>query len=466
MSELSVIVLSAGKSTRMKSDTPKVLHPVCGRPLGHWPLRAAETLAPANVVVVVGHQAERVEADLKSAFPAVKTALQAEQKGTGHAAQIGLSALDDVTGTVVILYGDVPLLRPESLRSLLEIRGDRPLSMLTFTPEDPTGYGRIVRGDDGAVRAIVEHKDATSDQRAITECNPGIYAADAGFLGSALDALRADNAQGELYLTDVVAAAVDRGGVATLEIPAEETLGVNDRVQLAEAAACLRGRIVARHLQGGVSMDAPETVDIDDTVTLAPDVTLRRGVVLRGETKLERGVVVDVGCVLTDSVVEAGTVLHPYSILESARVGPDCSVGPFARLRPDTVLRAGAKVGNFVETKKTTLGEGAKANHLAYVGDATVGARANIGAGTITCNYDGVGKHPTTIGEGSFIGSNSTLVAPVVIDDGAYVGAGSTVTRDVPKNALALGRARQEIKEGYADRIRRLAEAKKNKKSS
>jgi bifunctional UDP-N-acetylglucosamine pyrophosphorylase/glucosamine-1-phosphate N-acetyltransferase len=463
----AAIVLAAGKGTRMKSKLPKVLHEVLGEPLCAWPIRAALAAGADPVVVVVGHERERVEAALTSRFgDKVRCVVQEEQKGTGHAARVGMSALKDAEGAVLILYGDTPLIRTENLLALRRLvktdRDAEPLAMWVCRLEDPAGYGRIVRDDHGAVVRIVEHKDAGDAERQIKEVNPGMYCARADFLRKALDALKADNAQGELYLTDIVEAAVEEAGdVPTLNVAVEETLGVNDRRQLAVADQVLAERTRQELMKEGVTILDPTTTRIEASVAIAPDTILEPGVVLRGTTRIGSDVTVGVGCVLTDSIVEDGATLHPYSVLEEAHVGPACQVGPYARLRPAARLEKGAKVGNFVEVKKATLGEGAKANHLAYIGDAEIGAHSNIGAGTITCNYDGAAKHQTVLGEGVFVGSNATLVAPLTLNKGAYVAAGSTVSRDVPEDALAVGRARQENKEGYAARIRERNEKRK-----
>lgn len=455
--KLASIVLCAGKGTRMKSRMPKVLHPVAGRPLGAWSLVRAFEAGASHVVAVVGHEAVAVQQGLAThAAGDLRFALQAEQRGTGHAVSCGVGSLDDDVDQVLLLYGDTPLLRAESLRALRDAKASAkgPLAMLTTRLDDPTGYGRIVRGAAGEVRAVVEHKDCSDAQRAITEVNPGIYLVDAAFLRDGLARLSSDNAQGELYLTDLVEMAAERGGVTALEVSFEETLGVNDRTQLAESERVLRERLRRRWMLEGVTLEDPSTSYIDATVTLGSDVVLGPGVVLRGATRVGSDVVIGPGCVLTDTVVEDGARLKPYSVCEEAHVGPAAEVGPFARLRPGADLRERARVGNFVEVKKAVLGKGAKANHLAYLGDAEIGEGCNVGAGTITCNYDGFGKHKTVLGDRVFIGSNSTLVAPVTIGADAYVGAASTVSRDVPSDALAIARARQENKEGYAARIR------------
>ncbi|MEC7526247.1 MAG: bifunctional UDP-N-acetylglucosamine diphosphorylase/glucosamine-1-phosphate N-acetyltransferase GlmU [Myxococcota bacterium] len=456
----AALVLAAGQGTRMKSQLPKVLHEVAGRPMVCWPVQAAFDAGAEQVVVIVGHGAEAVEEALRADFgDRVKTALQAEQRGTGHAARCGMPALEGFDGDVVILYGDVPLIEPEAVRALTAARQDGPLSLLTCRAPDPTGYGRILRDGD-AVVGIREHKDASEAERAIDEINPGLYAAEIGFLREALDGLSDDNAQGELYLTDVVAAAAAMGGARGVEWPLASLQGVNDRAQLAEVTAVMRRRIATRHAKNGVTIRDLSRVDIDHGVTLAPDVVLEPNVVLRGDTHVGEGARLDVGCVLTNVTVDAGAYLKPYSVATDSKVGEGAQVGPFSHLRPGSDLGPEAHVGNFVETKKTKLGRGAKANHLAYLGDGIVEDRVNIGAGTIFCNYDGFQKHVTHLEEGCFIGSDSQLVAPIRVGKGAYVATGTTVTKNVPADALAVGRTRQENKEGYASRLRARLEAK------
>jgi bifunctional UDP-N-acetylglucosamine pyrophosphorylase/glucosamine-1-phosphate N-acetyltransferase len=476
---LSAIVLSAGKGTRMKSERAKVLHPVLGWPLGHYAVERALETGAVPVVVVVGHGRGEVEAALRQAFAhRAETAVQEEQRGTGHAARIGLARLDELhpgadDDTVLILYGDTPLLKTSTLRALVSARDSvrAPLAMLTMRLRDPTGYGRIVRDDEGRVLKIVEHKDANDDVRAIDEVNPGIYAVARGFLRHALSTLKNDNVQGEFYLTDIVERATehmdtDSEGIPTLEVSREETLGVNDRRQLAEASSVLRQREIARHQEAGVTFEMPESVYLEEDVAIGSDAVIGPFVTLRRGARIGARVVIESGVVIARSAIGDDAVIHAHSVVEDASVGERASVGPFARLRPEAVLEDDTRVGNFVEVKKARLKKGAKANHLAYIGDAEVGERTNIGAGTITCNYDGIGKHQTTLGDDVFIGSNSTLVAPITIESGAYVGAGSTVTRDVPKGALALSRARQENKEGYADKIRARNAARKKSRTS
>lgn len=454
-SSFAAIVLAAGQGTRMKSARPKVLHEIAGLPMVAWPIRAALSAGAARVVVVVGHGREEVEAALAARFDErVTTAVQSEQKGTGHAVRRALPALADFDGEIVILYGDVPLLEPEAITALRAARADAPLALLTCRAPDPTGYGRILRDARGRVIAIREHKDASATERAIDEINSGVYAAQASFLREALEGLRADNAQGELYLTDIVTAAAERGGAASVPWPLESASGVNDRAQLAEAAAIMRRRIAAQHARAGVTVRDLDRVDIDADVEIDVDAILEPGVTLRGKTRIGRGARIDVGCVLTDVVVAPFAYLKPYTVATDSCIGEGAQIGPFAHLRPKSELGPDVHVGNFVETKNTSMARGAKANHLAYLGDGVIEEGVNVGAGTIFCNYDGFQKHVTVLEAGAFIGSDSQLVAPVRVGKNAYVATGTTVTRNVPADALAVGRARQENKEGYATRLR------------
>ncbi|MBW2526668.1 MAG: bifunctional UDP-N-acetylglucosamine diphosphorylase/glucosamine-1-phosphate N-acetyltransferase GlmU [Deltaproteobacteria bacterium] len=458
------IILAAGQGTRMRSDRPKVLHRLCGRPMVDFVVEQARRAGATDVVVVVGHGRDQVTAHLGEAFDgAVRTVVQEPQRGTGDAARHGMDAVDGAAGTVLLLYGDTPLIRAADLRRLLAARRDedRDLALLTCTLADPTGYGRIVRDESGRIRAIAEHRDATPAELAIREVNPGVYVGTARFLRSALDQLSSDNAQGELYLTDVVAMAAEAGLIASVPADAATLAGVNDRAQLAHAEAVLYERIADRWRRDGVTVRAGARIDA--TVELAPEAVIEHGVVLRGATRVGAGATIDVGSVLTDVEVAGGALVKPYTVAAEAIIGPQAQTGPFAHLRPAAQLEEGARVGNFVEVKKTRLGPGAKASHLAYLGDGDVGAGANIGAGTIFCNYDGYQKHRTVIGPGAFVGSDTQMVAPVTIGARAYVATGSCVTRDVPDDALAIARCRQENKEGYAARLRRRLAAAKEK---
>ncbi len=445
----------------MRSALPKVLHPAAGRPLVVYPVRAAIE-AGATRVVVVASPATRdaVDAALRATFPdtPIQTVIQDPPRGTGDAARVGLAAVD--APRVMILYGDTPLLRVADLRALsaaLSADGAARIALLSAVLDEPSGYGRVLRDDTGRVVEIREHRDLDSDaQRAVREVNAGVYVAHTAALRDALASIHADNAQGELYLTDTIALA------PSLAIPGDTSalLGVNDRAQLAEAEAILYRRSAERHGAAGVTVRGDAR--IDDGVEIEPDALIEAGVVLRGATRVAAGAIIDVGSVVTDSSIGAGALIKPYSVITSSSVGAAAQIGPFAHLRPDSVIEDEAHIGNFVETKKTRVRRGAKANHLAYLGDGDVGEKANVGAGTIFCNYDGFAKHKTTIGEGAFIGSDSQLVAPVTIGKGAYVATGTTVTKDVPDDALAIGRAKQENKAGYASRLKaRLAAQKK-----
>lgn len=458
------VVLAAGQGTRMRSELPKVLHTVAGLPLYAHVVRAALQASVRGVSLVVGHGRELVEKDAAARFSGrVVFALQERQLGTGDAVRVGLSAVPDAAGWVVILCGDTPLVSEELVRALVQEaeRATGPLVMLTSVVDDPTGYGRIIRDGAGRVIAVREHKDASDEERSIREVNPAIYAMRADFLRKALTRLSTNNAQGEYYLTDVVAMAAQEAEVRTLAWPFAETMGVNDRAQLAACETALRLRIAERLAKAGVTVRDPATCYIEATVEVEPDVVLEPNVHLRGNTRVERGAHIDTGSVLRDVHVKRGAYLKPYTIATESVIGENAQIGPFSHLRPESVLEADTHVGNFVETKKTRLGKGSKANHLAYLGDGEVGQGVNIGAGTIFCNYDGFRKHKTVLEDDVFIGSDSQLVAPIRVGKGAYVATGTTLTTNVPPEALAISRTRQVNKEGYATKLKARFKAEK-----
>jgi bifunctional UDP-N-acetylglucosamine pyrophosphorylase/glucosamine-1-phosphate N-acetyltransferase len=466
MEAIAAVVLAAGKGTRMKSERAKVLHQACGRPLAWFPIRAAFALDCAPVVAVVGHQAELVEKELSQLFPGapLEYALQKEQLGTGHAVLSAQAALKKAgfsdRGSVLLLCGDTPLVTAETLQRLVRAKQDSraPLAFITTRPADPKGYGRIVRSEKGFPERVVEEKDASAAEKKIGEVNAGIYLVDAPFLFKALGQVNRNNAQKEYYLTDVVsaAAAAAREGrapwPATIEASEEEVSGVNDRAQLAWSAARLRERRLSALMREGVSVVDPAITYVDEGVEIGPDSVLEPLVSLRGKTRLGRGVEVGQGCVLVDVEVEDGARILPYCHLHDAKLGKGAIVGPFARLRPGAQVSERAHVGNFVELKKTVLGKGSKANHLSYLGDAVIGEGVNVGAGTITCNYDGKKKHVTVIEDGAFIGSDTQFVAPVTVHKGAYVGTGTTVREDVPAGSLAVSAGKQRNIEGWVEK--------------
>ncbi|QKZ07539.1 bifunctional UDP-N-acetylglucosamine diphosphorylase/glucosamine-1-phosphate N-acetyltransferase GlmU [Pseudomonas eucalypticola] len=444
---LDIVILAAGQGTRMRSAIPKVLHPVAGNSmLGHV-IHSARQLAPNGIHVVIGHGADLVRERL--AAPDLNFVLQDQQLGTGHAVAQALPAL--TAETVLILYGDVPLIEVDTLKRLLALVTPEQLGLLTVNLADPTGYGRIVRDGAGNVSAIVEHKDASQAQRAINEGNTGILAVPGKRLAEWLGRLSNHNAQGEYYLTDVIAMAVSDGLVVATEQPldAMEVQGANDRRQLAELERHYQLREGRRLMAQGVTLRDPARFDVRGEVTVGRDVLIDVNVILEGKVVIEDDVVIGPNCYIKDSTLRQGVVLKANTHLDGAVMGEGSDAGPFARLRPGTVMDARAHVGNFVELKNTHMHEDAKAGHLAYLGDADIGARTNIGAGTITCNYDGANKWRTVMGEDVFIGSNNSLVAPVDIQAGATTAAGSTITQEVPAGQLAVGRARQRNIDGW-----------------
>ena len=446
-SPLEVVVLAAGKGTRMRSALPKVLHSLGGTPMLHHVLNKAQALGADRMHVVVGHQADTVKA--QTPHP-VNWILQAEQLGTGHAVQQVLPDIGE-QGVVLILYGDVPLVSQDTLTRCVDAAARDQVALVTADFEDPAALGRIVRNSEGAIQAIVEYKDATEAERSITEINSGILAAPASRLKALLAEINNDNAQGEYYLTDIIALAVDAGLVVDGIVAAspEEVTGVNDRVQLAELERIYQRGLANALQRGGVTMADPDRVDIRGTVTAAEDVFIDVNVVFEGDVVLEAGASIGPHTFIRNATIGAGARVEPNTTVDGAVLGAEVSVGPFARIRPGTELGDRVKIGNFVETKKAILGAGSKASHLTYLGDVTIGKDCNIGAGTVTCNYDGINKHRTEIGDDVFVGTNSTLVAPLVLGSGAFVAAGSTITHDVGDAELGVGRGKQRNIQGW-----------------
>jgi len=452
MENVAAIVLAAGKGTRMKSGLVKVLHPIAGRPMIDWPLEAARTAGAAPVVMVVGHQADAVQKRFDGQ-PDICCALQTEQLGTGHAVACAVGSLSGFSGTVLILCGDTPLLRGETLSNLIAFHRSNAaaVTVLTACMDNPHGYGRIVRDGGGKVLRIVEQKDATPEEQLIREINSGIYCMESDFLFANIGSLGSDNAQNEFYLTDLVAMAADRSAtcLAMTTDDCDEIMGVNDRVQLAEAARILRRRINRDLMLSGVSLVDPDHTYIDQGVTIGPDTVIHPNCSITDQTVIGSGCLIENGVSIKGCRIGNGCHIKAASVLEDSELFNKVAVGPMAHLRPGSVLKDHVKIGNFVETKKIVMGEGSKASHLTYLGDAEIGRDVNIGCGTITCNYDGVNKHRTVIHDNVFVGSDVQLVAPVTIGQNALVAAGTTVTCDVPSNALAISRVSQVNKEGW-----------------
>jgi len=454
MLPVHVVILAAGKGTRMKSALPKVLHRVSGLTMVEHVLRAAAPLQPSTTTLVVGHLAELVRQYL-AASPNVAFVVQEPQLGTGHALLQAQSVLGGLTGTVLVLSGDVPRLRTDTLRGLLDThqRERAAATLLTARLANPTGYGRVVR-ENGVVTRIVEERDASPEERLVSEINTGIYAFDLAPLFEGLRALAPQNVQGEYYLTDLVAIYHARGlKVATVLLREHtEIHGINSRTELAEVSAIVRAEKNHQLMAAGVTLEDPATTYIHPDVTVGPDTVIHPGVSLEGRTSIGSGCEIHSGARIVDSVLGDRVLVRNHCVIANTRIADDATIGPFAHLRPESDVGPGAHVGNFVELKKTALGAGSKANHLAYLGDATIGEGVNVGAGTITCNYDGSRKYQTVIEDGAFIGSDTQLIAPVRIGRGAYVAAGSSITEDVPPGALAVARGRQVNKEGWTDR--------------
>jgi bifunctional UDP-N-acetylglucosamine pyrophosphorylase/glucosamine-1-phosphate N-acetyltransferase len=456
---LTVLLLAAGQGTRLKSKTIKLLHPVAGQPMVTWVARAARALRPERTVAVVGFQGDLVQAALAGLCDAF--AVQAEQRGTGHAVTQAAAAFRGARGPLLIVNGDLPNLEAATLRALVALhrKSKAVLALVTTEVDDATGYGRIVRDARGRVARIVEHKDATPAQREIREINCGIYCADPSALLAALKKLRPNNAQGEYYLTDAVHALIAKGGsvVALKHADSDAVLGVNTRDELAAAGALLYARKAAELQDAGVTLLDPHRTWIDPRAKVGRDTVVYPDVIVEGGCEIGEDCIIRSGSRLANMVLGRGVEVKDHCVLQDSRIGDAAQLGPFAHLRPGSVLEANARVGNFVELKKTRLGKGSKAPHLAYLGDADIGPNCNIGAGTITCNYDGVSKYPTTLGPGVFVGSDTQLVAPVTLGEGAYVAAGTTVTEDVPPGALALSRVRQLNLEGWVARRKKKA---------
>ncbi len=446
--QTAAVILAAGLGKRMRSRLPKVLHPLAGRPLLAHVLETARSLNPARLLVVYGHGGDAV----RSAFTELDCLWveQAEQRGTGHAVIQALPALTGID-RVLVLYGDVPLIQAETLKCLLELAQEMPLVLLTAELTDPSGYGRILRNEVGQVVGVVEERDATEAERAIREVNTGFLVAERASLERWLSQIGNRNAQGEYYLTDLVAIAAREGARIATARPQEvhEIIGVNDRVQLAELERIYQGRQARALMQSGVTLADPDRFDLRGRLVAEPDVFIDIDVIIEGEVQLASGVRIGPYCLLKDCAIGPDSEVLSHSVIDGARIGAQVRIGPFARIRPETQLADRVQVGNFVEIKKAHLGEGSKANHLTYLGDAEIGRGVNIGAGTITCNYDGATKHQTRIEDGAFIGSNTALVAPVIVGAGATIGAGSVITRAAPPERLTLARAQQVTVEGW-----------------
>ena len=459
---IATIILAAGLGKRMKSGLAKVLHQVAGRPMFLYPVSVAEGLYSEKIIVVVGHQADRVKDAL--AGRNVEIALQIRQDGTADAVKTGMDSLKDYKGTVLILCGDVPLIIPETVRGLLAMheREDASLTVLTTEVEDPSGYGRIVRSPDGSIARIVEDRDADEDIKQVREVNTGIYAFDSALLSSVIYEIRSENSQKEFYLTDSIEVGLRKG----LKVSAyktndsQEVMGINSRIELARAEGIMRRRINNRHMLNGITFVNPDNAYIDTDVSIGQDVTIYPGTVIQGNTAIGDESIIYSNNRIENSRIGSGVILKDSCVIEDSVVGDSSQVGPFAHLRPGCTLEKNVRVGNYVELKKSVMGDGSKANHLTYLGDAEIGSGVNIGAGTITCNYDGQNKYKTIIGDRVFIGSDVQLIAPVKIGDGAFVAAGATVTKDVPPGALAISRVEQENRIGWVEERKKKGKKK------
>lgn len=461
------IVLAAGLGKRMKSGLVKVLHPVAGIPMILYPVKVAEEISSERVIVVVGHQAESVREVLYSRN--VEVVHQAEQRGTADAVRIAMETIKDYDGIIIVLCGDVPLITVDTVSELISAHKEKQASVTVLTTdiEDPAGYGRITRGPDGSILRIVEDRDASEEIRGIKEINTGIYVFDNSFLSEVIKDITPDNRQKEFYLTDSIEIGLKKGlkVYAYKTANREEVIGMNSRAELAIVDGIMRRRINKRHMLNGVTLINPDSVYIDTGVIIARDVTIYQGNTIQGNTTIGEGSIVYPNNRIVNSHIGCGVAIRDSCVIEDSRIGDACQVGPFAHLRPGTILEKNVRIGNYVELKKAVVGEGSKANHLTYLGDAEIGSGVNIGAGTITCNYDGWKKHKTTIGNDVFVGSDVQFVAPVKIGDGAFIAAGSTVTKDVPPGALAISRVGQENREGWVEERKKKKSTKGEQKT-
>jgi len=469
-SPLVTIILAAGKGTRMNSSLPKVLHKLAGRPLIDHVLNTAFSLDPEKVIVVVGYGADSVRSAVGNRSDDLEFVIQEPQLGTGHAVSQCLDRLSVFDGTVVVLSGDVPVLKPETLRQLIlaRIETGAALSVLTGNLEEPTGYGRIIRSPDGDILEIREQKDLSEGQENITEVNLGVYAFDSAFLVRELPGIGSDNAQGEYYLTDMVKVAAGSGsGVISHKIADQkEALGINTLGELGNMEMAMNRKHMEKLMGSGVRILDPDRTWIDDTVTVEPDTVIHPSVFLYGQTKIGAGSVIWPGAVITDSIIGLDSVIKPYCVITDSIIGDKAEIGPFSHFRPGNKIESAVKIGNFVEIKKSTVGEGSKVSHLTYIGDSELGEKVNIGAGCVTANYDGFKKSKTIIEDGVFVGSGTMMVAPITLGRGSLVAAGSTLTKDVPPDALAIARSPQSVKEGWAaERRERLSSEKEKEKN-
>lgn len=471
MKNIGAIILAAGMGKRMKSEIPKVLHPVAGMPMLFYPIEAAESISMKKIIIIVGHKAEVVINALASRFKTQDSRLQfirqEPQLGTGHAVMCAEGALKDFKGDILILSGDVPLITKETLMALVKMhrRTNAVLSLITAVINNPSGYGRVVRNQNNSITRIIEHKDANEKEKALKEINTGIYCISSDFLFSNLKNLKNKNRQVEYYLPDLIESAVRQGKKVSsiVHINPSEVMGINNRIELAEANEDMRERLNNEFMLSGVTLVDPETTYIHKNVKIGRDTTIEPNVFLEGNTTIGQRCLIEQGCKITNSFIRDDSVIKSNSVVESSVVGRHVAIGPFARLRPESIIEDNAKIGNFVEIKKSRLGKGTKANHLTYLGDAIIGRGVNIGAGTITCNYDGIKKHQTIIEDGAFIGSDTQLVAPVTVKKNAYIGSGSTITKDVPKDALALSRVQQKNIDGWVKKLKDKNSKRKSK---